>query len=176
VIRSTAVHPAATPATAAQAHRLRLCQELQLDALRLSFTTALLETRAGQVTSGEPPAGPRGLLHRPWRRWLVEDLDRALDLADAMADLSAGTGSDGGRDRPGARIAGVDAEDDLVVHYRTMAALLRELLDGVRPLEPESARSAVRSVLERVEQRIHDFGGQHDPVTWASDPVLPLNP
>lgn len=156
------------PQAVAQAHRLRLCQELQLDALRLSFTTALLEARAAGRPDDDPLHQP-GMLHRPWRRWMVEDLDRALDLAAALAELSADAGPVGpGADRPGRRAAAEEAAEDLVVHYRTIQALLREVLEGVRPLEPESVGRTVRSVLERTEQRIHDLGGRPDGVVARS--------
>lgn len=121
--------PAPAPAPAAprelegsEAHLLRLCLDLQLDAL-------LLTLGALAVDPG-PDGGGGGAI--PWRRWITEDVDLACRLAaDALAGNAAlppTLGSDLAHAMP------VTTIDDLVARYTSMRGLLADLAhhgDGI---------------------------------------------
>lgn len=128
------------PGAAAQLHRLRLAQELQLDALRLAFTASALDS------------------DRPWRSWMAADLDRALELASALTALAQDL-APGGPLPAGApaRTAAEDATADLLVSYRTIGTLLGELLDGNRPLGTGHARQVVEAALDDLARRVAEL-------------------
>jgi hypothetical protein len=108
--------PARIPARdleGSEAHLLRLCLDLQLDALLLTL---------GALAVDPGPDGGGGI---PWRRWISEDVDLACTLAaDALAGNAAlppTLGSDLGHAVP------VTAIDDLVARYSSMRGLLADL-------------------------------------------------
>lgn len=140
------------PGAAAQLHRLRLAQELQLDALRLAFTASALDS------------------DRPWRSWMAADLDRALGLASALTALTADL-VPGGPVPAGApaRTAAEDATADLLISYRTIGTLLGELLDGNRPLGTGHARQVVEAALDDVGRRVAEL--ERDCCAGAGEPV-----
>jgi hypothetical protein len=119
--------PVATPSTAAppagrvalndsDLHVLRLCLDLQLDALLLAVGAA----------SQEPSrSGP------PWRRWVDEDILLARDIA-----TDAQTGGDGPPSGLGSDLNGsvpFATEKGLHARYTAMAALLSGLISRPRP-------------------------------------------
>lgn len=135
------------PAAAAQLHRLRMAQELQLDALRLAFTAASLDA------------------DRPWRSWMAADLDRAIDLATALGQLTAELGPGNPVHTGPARTAADDATADLLVAYRTIGTLLDELLDGDRPLGAGQAGQVVAAALQEISRRVAEL--ERDPRTGS---------
>jgi len=100
------------------AHLLRLCLDLQLDALMLTLGASAVDP------APEEPAPP-GTSGVPWRRWIGEDIDLARSLAAATlagkAALPPTLGSDLSHAVP------VTAIDDLVARYTSMVGLLDDL-------------------------------------------------
>jgi len=117
--------PAGRDLEESEAHLLRLCLDLQLDALLLTLGALAVDP------------GPGGGDAIPWRRWISEDVDLACTLAaEALAGNAAlppTLGSDLGHAVP------VTAIDDLVARYSSMRGLLADLArsgghDGVEQL------------------------------------------
>jgi hypothetical protein len=113
---------------ASAGHLLRLCLDLQLDALLLALG-ALAADRVhdappaeGSTHTAPPVAGTI-----PWHRWVGEDVDLACRLAaEALAGNAAlppSLGSDLGHAIP------VTIIDDLVARYSSMLGLLQDLAD-----------------------------------------------
>jgi len=101
------------------AHLLRLCLDLQLDALLLTLGALAVDTAPEDAAAS---AGASGI---PWRRWIGEDVDLACQLAaDALAGNAAlppTLGSDLSHAVP------VSTIDDLVARYSSMLGLLADL-------------------------------------------------
>lgn len=130
------------------AHLLRLCLDLQLDALLLTLGALAVDP----PTQGGPPAASpssaTGTTGVPWRRWIEEDVDLACALAaEALtgdAALPPTLGSDLAHAVP------VTTIDDLVARYSSMAGLLGDLSrrseGATRPrgLDEALARSEAR--------------------------------
>jgi hypothetical protein len=108
---------------ASAGHLLRLCLDLQLDALLLTLG-ALAADRAqdAEPHEGSAPAVAGSI---PWHRWITEDVDLACRLAaEALtgnAALPPSLGSDLGHAVPETII------DDLLARYTSMVGLLRDL-------------------------------------------------
>jgi hypothetical protein len=98
------------------AHLLRLCLDLQLDALLLTLGALAVDP----ATEADPASA--GI---PWRRWIGEDVDLACQLAsEALAGNAAlppTLGSDLGHAVP------VTTIDDLAARYSSMLGLLGDL-------------------------------------------------
>jgi len=130
--------PTRTPALdleGSEAHLLRLCLDLQLDALLLTL---------GALAVDPGPDGG-GI---PWRRWISEDVDLACTLAaDALAGNAAlppTLGSDLGHAVP------VTAIDDLVARYTSMRGLLADLArSGGHP--------GVEQLIARCDERLAEL-------------------
>ncbi len=123
------------PPDHADLHLLRLALDLQVDAMLLTLGAA-----AGACD--EDPV--------PWRRWVVEDLDVARLLAQAV--LAEG----GGRPEAlGAGYLGAASEtllDDLVARYASMEDLLADVLG--HPYEGQPWRPAAREAWTRCRTRL----------------------
>lgn len=115
------------------AHLLRLCLDLQLDALMLTLGAASLHSDSrmslttGDVTVDRP---------LPWRRWLGEDVDLACTLAaDALgggAALPPTLGTELDQAVPATTI------DTLTALYESMRDRLQDLLERT-PTDPWAA-------------------------------------
>ncbi len=145
--------PAATPATSAlddgEAHLVRLCLDLQLDALLLTLGAAAASPDGPATGTG---TGTDGAGHAPWRRWVSEDLDLARSLAAGAlasgAALPATLGSDLHRAVPATTI------DNLEARYASMCSLLTDLVARVGT----GHRGAdLRATLERCERRLEEL-------------------
>jgi len=136
---------------ASDAHLLRLCLDLQLDALLLTLgalsAEMARETRTLAPPASRPaPAVPGGI---PWRRWISEDVDHACALAAEAAAGSAALpptlGSDLGHAIPATTI------DDLIARYTSMLGLLEDLAlrtsTSRRPATLDEAITRTRSRL-----------------------------
>ena len=148
----TANPPATGPATGRVAmdggdlHVLRLCLDLQLDALLLTV---------GAASSGSQGSQP------PWRRWMNEDIQFACSLAaDAQtggAGPPSGLGSDLDRAVPST------TEDGLHARYTSMVALLSGLIsrprsDGVGQEEqPTEWRPRTARALQHCRERLAEL-------------------
>jgi hypothetical protein len=137
------------------AHLLRLCLDLQLDALMLTLGALAVDTAPEDgPASDTAPATSAGTSGIPWRRWISEDVDLACQLAGAAlagnAALPPTLGSDLSHAVP------VTTIDDLVARYTSMLGLLGDLSrrsDGVaRP-------RALDEAMTRCEARLSELRG-----------------
>jgi len=110
----------------ARGHLMRLGLDLQVDALLFTVSAASL---ACEGTADADTGG--GAVTLPWHRWLREDLEALLTLAEVVVreevDLPAGLT---GATRRKSRVL-----EDLRARYQTVLALLTEAADetAVRP-------------------------------------------
>jgi hypothetical protein len=148
--------PAArTPGTDVEesaAHLLRLCLDLQLDALLLTLGALAADAAGDGVSSASSTAPVPGAI--PWRRWIADDVDLACKLArEAMAGgaaLPPTLGSDLGHAVPVATI------DDLVARYRSMLGLLGDLS---RRSEGSARPAGLDEAMNRCEARLSELRG-----------------
>jgi hypothetical protein len=128
-------------------HLLRLCLDLQLDALLLT-----LGALAADPTEGDPASAPAAAI--PWRRWIGEDVDLACELARETlagnAALPPMLGSDLGHAMPATTI------DDLVARYSSMLGLLGDLS---RRAEGSARPAGLDEALTRCEARLAELRG-----------------
>lgn len=118
-------------------HMLRLCLDLQLDALLLAVGAASGEAR---------PSDP------PWRRWVDEDVELACSLATDTrtggAALPQAMGSDLDHTVPTATL------DSLKASYASMVTLLTDLSVRTRGLGPLAGRTPDESWQRRVDRAL----------------------
>jgi hypothetical protein len=133
------------------AHLLRLCLDLQLDALLLTLGALAVDPAPADDSAADPSAGASVI---PWRRWIGEDVDLACQLAAAAlagnAALPPTLGSDLSHAVP------VSTIDDLVARYTSMLGLLGDLSrrsDG--PARPQ----ALDEAMARCEARLSELRG-----------------
>jgi hypothetical protein len=134
-------------------HLLRLCLDLQLDALMLTLGALAVDpaTEAGPASAVSAPAdaSASGI---PWRRWIGEDVDLACHLAgEALAGHAAlppTLGSDLGHAVP------VTTIDDLVARYASMLGLLTDLS---RRSEGGSKPQGLDEAIARCESRLAEL-------------------
>lgn len=123
-------------------HLLRLCLDLQLDALMLTLGALAVEPA--------PEGGSAPDI--PWRRWIGEDVDLACRLAgEALAGNAAlppTLGSDLAHAVP------VTTIDDLVPRYRSMLGLLGDLS---RRTEGAARPQGLDEALARCEARLAEL-------------------
>ncbi len=132
------------------AHLLRLCLDLQLDALLLT-----LGAGAAQRVREDSEPGWMSTGSLPWRRWVEEDLDLAEALAsDAMAGhatLPSTLGTEHDHRMPEIAL------DNLLARYESMRDLLTDLLDR-DDVDPDDARDGwrprIREALHRCQTRL----------------------
>jgi len=135
------------------AHLLRLCLDLQLDAMLLTLGALAADPAGDGVaapTSSTAPV-PGGI---PWRRWIADDVDLACKLArEAMsggAALPPALGSDLGHAVP------VTTIDDLVARYSSMLGLLGDLS---RRSEGITRPPGLDEAMNRCEARLAELRG-----------------
>jgi hypothetical protein len=133
-----------------EAHLLRLCLDLQLDAMLLTLGAAA--AAPGASPDGTPDTGADARGHAPWRRWVSEDVDLARSLAVGTlaggAALPATLGSDLHHAVPATTI------DNLQARYASMRSLLADLLARAG----STHRGAdLRAALERCEHRLEEL-------------------
>lgn len=145
----TALDPA-READEHDAHLVRLCLDLQLDALLLTLGAAAAQQRREDA---DPSAGGAGTV--PWRRWVDEDVDLAARLAtDAMAGratLPSTLGSDLDHAVPATVV------DNLAARYESMRDLLTDLLSRDTPAHDDGWRPRVRDALHRCGTRLAEL-------------------
>jgi hypothetical protein len=135
------------------AHLLRLCLDLQLDAMLLTLGALAADPAADAATPTPAPGTPApGAM--PWRRWIGEDVDLACRLArEAMgggAALPPTLGSDLSHAVP------VTTIDDLVARYSSMLGLLGDLS---RRSEGTARPAGLDEALTRCEARLAELRG-----------------
>ena len=139
--------PATGPPTldSSDLHVLRLCLDLQLDALLLTV---------GAASSESTGLGP------PWRRWVNEDIQLALGLAADAHTGGAGPPSGLGSDLD--RVVPDNTESGLHARYTSMVELLSGLISRSRtdavgqdeqplPWQPRTA-SAIEHYRDRLAE------------------------
>jgi hypothetical protein len=144
---TTQTAPADRELEGSAAHLLRLCLDLQLDALMLTLGASAVDP-APEAPSSTDPSGV------PWRRWIGEDVDLACTLAAAAlagkAALPPTLGTDLGHAVP------VTTIDDLVARYRSMVGLLDDLArrteGSARPPGLDAARAHCEARLAELQQ------------------------
>ena len=142
------------------AHLLRLCLDLQLDALLLTLGALAVDTAPEDAPASATPASASGI---PWRRWIGEDVDLACRLAaEALAGNAAlppTLGSDLSHAVP------VTTIDDLVARYSSMLGLLADLS---RRSDGPGRPPALDEAMARCEARLSELRGHklvHTPPT-----------
>ena len=125
------------------AHLLRLCLDLQLDALLLTLGAASAQQRAD------------GQDDLPWRRWVAEDVDLAADLAAEATAGGAALPSTLGTDLDHRTPATV--VDDLAARYASMSDLLTDLLHRDTAGDDDSWRPRVVDALDRCRHRLAEL-------------------
>jgi hypothetical protein len=125
----------------ADAHLLRLCLDLQLDAMLLALGAAA----AQQGGSGAPP----------WSRWVAEDVHmaRALaaDVISGGAALPPTLGSDLDHAVPAAAV------DNLTARYESMETLLTDVVRSGNFEESFPHRGHVEEALARCQDRLREL-------------------
>jgi hypothetical protein len=137
------------------AHLLRLCLDLQLDALMLTLGALAVDTAPEDGPASDTPAGTTsGASGIPWRRWIGEDVDLACQLAAAAlsgnAALPPTLGSDLSHAVP------VTTIDDLVARYTSMLGLLGDLS---RRSDGAARPQALDEAMARCEARLSELRG-----------------
>jgi hypothetical protein len=149
---TTDARAAEREAEGSAAHLLRLCLDLQLDALLLTLGALAVDTAPEEgPASDTTPAGSAGI---PWRRWIGEDVDLACQLAAAAlagnAALPPTLGSDLSHAVP------VSTIDDLVARYTSMLGLLGDLS---RRSEGAARPQGLDEAMSRCEARLSELRG-----------------
>jgi hypothetical protein len=127
-------------------HVLRLCLDLQLDALLLTVGAA-----------SSHPNGSRP----PWRRWVNEDIQAACSLAAQAHTGSAGPPSGLGSDLD--RAAPHTTENGLHARYTSMVALLSGLIcrprteDVGQEHRPQQGTPGMVKALEHYQERLAEL-------------------
>jgi hypothetical protein len=149
--RTTTEARAAEREPEGSAHLLRLCLDLQLDAMLLALG-ALAADPAPEPASAPAAPADAGGSGVPWRRWIGEDVDLACRLAaEAMAGHAAlppTLGSDLGHAVPLTTI------DDLAARYTSMLGLLTDLS---RRSEGAARPQGLDEAIARCEARLAEL-------------------
>ena len=134
------------------AHLLRLCLDLQLDAMLLALGALAADPASDDARPQSPTTPVPGAI--PWRRWIGEDVDLACKLArEAMsghAALPPTLGSDLGHAVP------VTTIDDLVARYTSMIGLLGDLSHRA---EGTARPAGLDDAMTRCEARLAELRG-----------------
>ncbi len=158
----------------ATAHVLRLCLDLQLDALLLALGATAAQQVRQDAPAGSTPSDPL-----PWRRWVAEDVDLVATLAaDAMAGratLPSALGNEVDHRVPATVV------DGLAARYESMRDLLTDLLDRDSAWDPGGRRPQVLEALHRCGTRLVELregrrAGPPDRRTDAPEPSTSGSP
>jgi hypothetical protein len=127
--------------TDADAHLLRLCLDLQLDAMLLAL--------------GAAAARPGGADAPPWGRWVTEDVHMArvlaTDVINGGAALPPTLGSDLDHAVPAAAV------DNLTARYESMENLLTDVVRSGNFEESFPHRGHVEEALRRCRDRLSEL-------------------
>jgi hypothetical protein len=153
---------ASTPATAQttgfpddQLYMLKLCLELQLEALLLALGSSAVASRSGLAGGSVVPGTPAGP-GLPWSRWLSEDLELACSLTKDCVDDDIPLPSSIGLPAGGGPQGGVEA---LAARYTAMAAVVGEMLDRTDPVRHPMAVARLVQTRQRCEERLDELLG-----------------
>jgi hypothetical protein len=153
-----------------QLYMLKLCLELQLEAMLLALGSSAVVAHADQPELGA--ANRRDPARLPWQKWLAEDLDLASSLTQDCVDdgiplpssigLAAGTGPSG-------------VIESLAARYSAMAAVVDEMLERTDARQHPVAVSRLRETQQRCEARLDALLGTPKPAPVPAAPP-PLTP
>jgi hypothetical protein len=150
--------------TEAEAHLIRLCLDLQLDAMLLTLGAAATGEASDRESTGTRQSPP-------WRRWVLEDVELARELANDVlaggASLPATLGSDLDQAVPAAAV------DNLVARYESMTALLADILPPGPEVAPAPYRAHAQAALAHYEHRLRDLRSTRLDHTPARGLTLP---
>lgn len=164
--RSAGTERSASPTSwesGAEIHLIRLCLDLQLDAMLLALGAAAAEslrTRSapGKSTGPAPFSGtaaPADLEPPPWHRWIREDVEvvstLAADVMGGGAALPAALGTELDQAVPAAAI------DDLIARYESMIGLLADILPPGPSRPPVPYRVHAQEALAHCQERLRDL-------------------
>lgn len=132
-------------------HLLRLCLDLQLDALLLTLGALAADHAPDASDDRSTPATPAPAGGLPWHRWISEDVDLACQLAaEALAGNAAlppSLGSTLGHAMP------ITVIDDLMARYTSMLGLLQDLADSqAGPARPGGIDEAIARTQARLAE------------------------
>lgn len=141
-----------------QLYMLKLCLELQVEALLLtlgSSAVASRSTKPGALAPGGRFAAADGS-DLPWSRWLAEDLELACALTrDCVNDGVALPSTMG---LPTATSPG-DGLEALAARYSAMAAVVGEMLERTDAVKHSHAAAQLTCALKRCEERLEELIG-----------------
>jgi hypothetical protein len=149
------------------AHLLRLCLDLQLDALLLTLGAAAAYTEPGRRARGSAAGDGTP----PWRRWLDEDVELAVTLASDARAGHATLPSTLGTELDHAVPATV--VDNLDARFRSMRSLLIELT--AQPDRDGPWRAGLQDALSRCEQRMAELRAHRLEVTPPRGITVPVD-
>jgi hypothetical protein len=135
-----------------QLYMLKLCLELQLEAL-------LLALGSSAVASRPPLAGHRAFLGSPdlpWTRWLTEDLELASELTRDCVNDGVPLPSSMGLPSGAGQQAG---SESLAARYSAMAAVVGEMLERTDPARHPMAVARLVQTRSRCEARLDELLG-----------------
>jgi hypothetical protein len=135
-----------------QLYMLKLCLELQLEALLLALGTSAVASRGGAPEQAAATATD-GL---PWDKWLTEDLDLACALTRDCVDDGIPLPSSMGL-VPGTSGSVVES---LAARYSAMAAVVGEMLDRTDSRRHPAAVARLTQTRARCEERLDALIGQ----------------
>jgi hypothetical protein len=142
-----------------QLYMLKLCLELQLDALLLTLGSSAAMSRESGLdrrgAGGTLPTGPHEET-LPWEKWLTEDLELAtaltrdclhdgVPLPSALALVGAASG----------RVV-----ESLAARYSAMAAVVGEMLERTDEREHSAAVGRLVETRHRCEERLDALLGE----------------
>lgn len=140
----------------AEIHLIRLCLDLQLDAMLLTLGASAAQAATGTGSRGaQPQSDPDQTQSPPWRRWVLEDVETvrtlAADVLSGGAALPATLGTDLDQAVPAAAI------DNLVARYESMAALLADILPPSTSDSSAPYRAHAQEILARCQARLREL-------------------
>jgi len=152
--------PVASPASFPddQLYMLKLCLELQVEALLLALGSSAVSARGDRAGAPARRDAVAGVAHPsalPWETWLAEDLELACALTrDCVEDdipLPSSMGLIGGEDR---------VAESLAARYSAMAAVVGEMLERTDPHDHPAAVLRLTQTRTRCEERLDALLGE----------------
>lgn len=138
-----------------QFYSLKLCLELQLEAMLLALAASSVASVPDDPRAGAGAGTAADDL--PWAGWLTEDLDltRALtrDCVDDGIPLPSAMGLPAGS-------PSTSAIDAVAARYSAMAAVVGEMIERTDPRSHPRAVERLAEILARCEERLDQLLGQ----------------
>jgi hypothetical protein len=140
-----------------ETHLIRLCLDLQLDAMLVALGAAATQSLPSTTRPTTAAAQDGAAQAPPWRRWVLEDVEMvwalAADVLGGGAALPAMLGSDLDQAVPAAAV------DNLVARYESMVGLLADILPPDVSRSPLPYRAHAQEALARCQHRLRELSG-----------------